>query len=104
MAGARPRDAFEVEYRETSFWSCSAPRKGFDDSRPMRRAERGKRDAKLALRRFDVGRAAIENTQKRTGFGPHLASSRALRLHPFEGYVRSSEITANSDLAVAALL
>jgi hypothetical protein len=30
--------------------------KGFDDSRPMGRTERGKRDAKLALRRFDVGR------------------------------------------------
>ena len=27
MADARPRNAFEVEYRETSFWSCSAPRR-----------------------------------------------------------------------------
>ena len=60
MAGARPRDALEVEYRETSFGLVQRRAKGFDDSRPMGRAERGKRDAKLALRRFDVGRAAIE--------------------------------------------
>jgi hypothetical protein len=33
-----------------------------------------------------------EQSQKAdTGFGPHLASSRALHLHPFGGYVRSSE-------------
>jgi hypothetical protein len=32
-------------------------------------------------------RAALftSNHKKRTGFGPHLASSRALRLHPFGG-------------------
>ena len=41
-------------------------------------------------------RAALfaSNHKKRTGFGPHLASSRALLHHPFGGYVRSSEIGA----------
>jgi hypothetical protein len=91
LADALQKWRQHTKYRAADDWVFASPasngRKTYWGQSIMRKVIRPASGARSREAMCCGNRAALfaSNHKKRTGFGPHLASSRALRLHPFGG-------------------